>query len=139
VTAPIMGGDGMNDPAYITGAGAAAQGSLASTVGVPVGQLLQGPSFLAAYSAAGFTTSPSSYGPYAYDAANAVIDALAKTLGGRTSLPSDLRTKMVRAIQATSRTGVTGHIAFDRYGDPASPTFTLYRVAGTPLAWTPVP
>jgi branched-chain amino acid transport system substrate-binding protein len=139
LTVPIMGGDGMNDPAYITGAGAAAQGTLASTVGTPVDQLAQGPSYLAAYHAAGFTTSPSSYGPYAYDAANAVIAALAKTLKGRTSLPAGLRKQMVGAIQATSRTGITGHLAFNKYGDVVDPSFTLYRVVGTPLAWTPVP
>ena len=31
---------------------------------------------------------------------------------------------------------VTGTIAFDRYGDTTDPRFTLYRVEGTPLAWT---
>ena len=88
LTVPLMGGDGMNDPSYITGAGAAAAGSYASGVGVPLAQLPGAAKFLAEYKAAGFTTQPSDYGPYAYDAANAVIATLQKALKGKTSLPS---------------------------------------------------
>jgi hypothetical protein len=33
---------------------------------------------------------------------------------------------------------VTGPIEFDKYGDVVDPTFTLYKVTGTPPQWTPV-
>jgi branched-chain amino acid transport system substrate-binding protein len=138
LTAPLMGGDGMNDPAYITGAGQSAAGSYASGVGVPLAQLPGAKKFTAAYGRAGFTSQPTDYGPYAYDAANAVIAVLKPLLVGRSSLPPDLRAKVIRGIQQTKRTGVTGPIAFDRFGDVVGATFTLYQVKGTPLAWVEV-
>ena len=128
----------MNDPSYITGAGAASAGSYASGVGVPLAQLPGAAKFLAAYKAAGFTTQPSDYGPYAYDAANAVIATLQKALKGKKSLPSGIRASVVKDLQATKQTGVTGTIQFDQYGDIVAATFTLYKVDGSPLAWTPV-
>jgi len=133
---PIMGGDGINDPAYIVGAGPDAKGTYASGVGVPLAEHPGSAAYQAAYQAAGFTTRPSDYGPYAYDAANAVIAGLAKELKNQDSVPSDLRRNLVADLQKTKRTGVTGKISFDAYGDPRSPRFTLYRVDGTPLAWT---
>ena len=138
LTMPLMGGDGMNDAAYITGAGAASTGSYASGVGVPVAQLPGAAKFIADYKAAGFTTQPSDYGPYAYDAANAAIASLQKALKGKQSLPSGIRTQVVKDLQQTKQTGVTGTIQFDQYGDITAATFTLYKVAGSPLAWTPV-
>jgi branched-chain amino acid transport system substrate-binding protein len=138
LTMPLMGGDGMNDPAFISGAGAASAGSYASGVGVPVAQLPGAAKFIADYKAAGFTTQPSDYGPYAYDAANAVIATLEKTLKGKQSLPSGVRKQVVRGLQGTKQQGVTGAIQFDQYGDIIGAGFTLYQVAGSPLAWTPV-
>jgi branched-chain amino acid transport system substrate-binding protein len=136
VTAPLMGGDGMNDPAYISGAGPSAAGSYASGVGVPLNTIPGASQFLAAYQAQSYTDPPSDYGPYAYDAANAVIALLGPALKGRTSVPSNLRSKVVKGVQRTDMTGVTGTVSFDRYGDTKSPAFTLYKVEGTPPAWT---
>ena len=92
--------------------------------------------FRAAYEAAGYTAAPTDYGPYAYDATNIVIAALRTPLAGKQKLPTGIRKQVVRGVQATDTTGVTGPIAFDRYGDTTNPRFTLYRVQGTPLAWT---
>ncbi|HXY92355.1 MAG TPA: branched-chain amino acid ABC transporter substrate-binding protein [Acidimicrobiia bacterium] len=139
LTVPVMGGDGMNDPAYISGAGAAAAGSYASGVGAPLATLPGANEFLAAYNQAGFTSAPTDYGPDAYDAANAVLAALKPVLQGKQSLPSNTRASVVSGLQKTHTTGVTGDISFDSYGDRVDPTFTLYTVAGSPLAWTPVP
>ena len=139
IGAPLMGGDGMNDPAFITGAGAAAAGSYASGVGRPLASLPGATTFLDAYEAKGFDTAPSDYGPYAYDATNAVVAALKPVLRGKSSLPANVRARVVAGLQKTNRTGVTGEVRFDRYGDTRNPTFTLYKVEGTPLAWTPVP
>ncbi len=138
LTAPMMGGDGMNDPAYITGAAAAAAGTYASGVGVPLARLAGSAAWLASYRAAGFTSAPTDYGPYAYDAANLVIGQLVKSMRGRSSLPTDLRAQVVRHLGRVSTAGITGHLEFDRYGDATQPSFTLYRVQGTPPAWTAV-
>ena len=138
ITVPLMGGDGINDPAFITSAGPAAQGSYASGVGLPLAEIPGGEKFSAAYKAAGFKTEPSDYGPYAYDATNAVIAALSKPLAGKRKLPSDIRAQVVARLQATDANGVTGPVAFDAYGDTLNARFTQYRVEGTPLAWTPL-
>jgi branched-chain amino acid transport system substrate-binding protein len=138
LTVPLMGGDGINDPEYITGAGPAADGSYASGVGVPIETLPGADEFLAAYSAAGFTTDPTDYGPYAYDAANVVIDALKPLLAGAKSIPSGTRAKVVAGVQRADSTGLTGQVEFDAYGDVLAPRFTLYRVAGSPAAWVAV-
>lgn len=135
LTAPLMGGDGINDPAYVTGAGAASAGSYASGVGVPLETLAGADEFLAAYGAAGYKSDPTDYGPYAYDAANTVTAALAPLLAGKKAVAGDVRSKLVTAIQATDRVGLTGRIQFDAYGDTRDPQFTLSKVAGSPLAW----
>ena len=83
VTVPLMGGDGINDAEYITGAGPAAEGTYASGVGVPLLTLPGAADFRAAYAAAGYTAAPTDYGPYAYDATNVVIAALAHTARGQ--------------------------------------------------------
>jgi hypothetical protein len=44
---------------------------------------------------------------------------------------------VVKGLQQADATGVTGPVSFDRYGDTKNPEFTLYTVAGSPLAWTP--
>jgi branched-chain amino acid transport system substrate-binding protein len=136
ITAPLMGGDGMNDPAFITGAGPAAAGSYASGVGIPIAKLPGATEFRAAYAAAGFKAEPTDYGPYAYDATNLVIAALRTPLSGKQTLPSSIRKEVVTRLQGTDATGVTGAIVFDRFGDTRDARFTLYRVGGTPLAWT---
>ena len=136
IKAPLMGGDGMNDPAYISGAGAAAAGTLASGVGIPLSTLPGGATWQYAYKQAGFTTAPSDYGPYAYDAANLVLASLAKELKGKSKIPGGLRATVVRDLQRTHAKGLTGSIAFDAFGDVKNPVFTLYRVAGA--AFTPI-
>jgi branched-chain amino acid transport system substrate-binding protein len=139
INAPLMGGDGMNDPAYITGAGPSATGSFASGVGAPLNTIPGASEFLGAYQAQSFANPPTDYGPYAYDGTNAVLAVLARTLKGKSALPSDVRAKVVKGLQGVDATGVTGAISFDRYGDTKSPAFTLYKVEGSPAAWTPVP
>jgi branched-chain amino acid transport system substrate-binding protein len=135
---PLMGGDGVKDPDYIVDAGEASAGSYASTVGLPIANLPGSERFQAAYAAAGFDADPTDFGPYAYDAANDIIAALRTALTGKRRLPANVRTLVREGIQDGSTTGVTGPISFDEFGDATAPTFTLYRVQGTPLAWEPV-
>lgn len=132
ITVPVMGGDGMKDDALITEAGANAEGTFASSVGVPVGNLASAQGFLAAYEAAGFNEAPSDYGPYAYDAARAVITALSTALAGVTE-PSAARSGVIKALAGVGFDGATGSVAFDVFGDPVAPSFTLYRVVDS--AW----
>ena len=135
LTVPMMGGDGVKDNAFISSAGDDAKGTYASSVGVPLREQPGAKKFLAAYRAARYDAPPSDFGPYAYDAANLVLASLAKELNGKTTLPDDIRSKVVSDLQSSKDTGVTGKVAFDKYGDAVAPKFTLYRVAGSPPRW----
>jgi len=136
---PIMGGDGIKDPAYISGSGVPSKGDFASTVGVPAAKLKTATKFFAAYKKAKFDTGPTDYGPYAYDAANLIIAATKKLLAGNGTIPADARQQVVAALQAAHSKGATGPIAFDAFGDTKNRVFTLYRVQKTNhgLDWVP--
>jgi branched-chain amino acid transport system substrate-binding protein len=127
---PLMGGDGIKDPAFITDAGPAAKGSFASSVGSPAASLKTAKAFLAAYKKARFDAPSTDFGPYAYDAANIVIAAAKKVLAGQDAIPADAREQVVAAIQATKTDGASGPVGFDQYGDTTHRVFTLYRVSG---------
>ena len=137
---PLVGGDGIKDDAYISDAGAASKGTLASTVGTPLASLKTAKRFLAAYKKAGFDTGPTDYGPYAYDAANLLVGAAARVLDGQSSIPTDARTTVVSKVQAAKGKGASGPLGFDQFGDTTHSVFTLYRVSGPKqnLVWLPL-
>ncbi len=136
LSAPLMGGDGIKDDAYIEAAGANAEGDIASSIGAPLDQLESAADYAAAYEAAGYGDPPSVFGPYAYDSANVIIDAAAKALKGKTAVNKKARAAVVKSVQATDTEGITGRIAFDEYGDTVTKVFTIYKVTGG--AWVPV-
>ena len=135
LTIPLMGGDGMFDPAFISGAGASAAGSYASSVGLAFDQDSAILAFTSLYRTEGFADPASDYGVYAYDATKAVISVLEKPLTGKTKLPPGIRRTVVRELQGSRRIGLTGKVGWDDYGDTNEPRFTLYRVEGTPPEW----
>lgn len=120
LTVPLMGSDGIKDPAYITAAGPGSAGDFASSLGAPPASLPGGPAFLAAYQSAGFAEPPSDFGAYAYDAANLIIEAV-----GRQGVD---RARVIDDVQAVNTTGVTGRLAFDNFGDTLNKVVTIYRV-----------
>lgn len=137
---PLVGGDGIKDDAYITEAGAASKGTLASTVGTPLASLKTAKRFLALYKKGGFDTGPTDYGPYAYDAANLLIATAAGALDGQTTIPPDARATVASGMQEAEGKGATGRLEFDEFGDTLNDVFTLYRVSGPKknLVWAPV-
>ena len=136
LSAPLMGGDGIKDDAYIEAAGADAEGDIASSIGAPIDELESAADYAAAYEAAGFDDPPSVFGPYAYDATNVIIDAAAKALKGKSAVNKKARAAVVKSVQATDTEGITGRVAFDEYGDTVTKVFTIYQVTGG--AWVPV-
>ena len=126
---PLMGGDGIYDPSYITLAGSASNGDLATSVGAPVETLASASSFVAAYKAAGYKDPMGAYGAQSYDAANAIINALKTSLAKATDAKS-ARAATVTAMSSVSFDGATGKIAFDKYGDAVSKVITVYKVTG---------
>lgn len=136
VTVPMMGGDGVFDQQFIT-TNTHAEGDLATNIGVPAEGLPGGESFLADYRTAGYPEPAGAYGPYAYDAAWTVIEAVKAVVaanGG--TLPAAARAKMPQAVAGLGFDGVTGRVAFDEYGDTLNRRLTVYAVKGG--SWTTV-
>jgi len=122
---PLLLGDGACEEAFI----AAAAGSAANmhcTVGEPgVERLPQGRAFAARYRKR-FGVEPTVYAPYAYDAVQAIAQAL--RVAGDTEPQA-----VVEALRAVNLQGVTGPIAFDRRGDLVDAPFSVFRTDGKRL------
>jgi branched-chain amino acid transport system substrate-binding protein len=126
---PLMGGDGIFDPKYITLAGKTSDNDLATSVGAPVDTLESAKKFVADYNAQNYKEPYAAYGGYSYDAANAIINALKTSLKDAKDVES-ARQATVDAMSKVSFDGVTGKVAFDQYGDTTSKVLTVYKVAG---------
>lgn len=132
---PLMGGDGIYSGEFVKLAGSTATGDLATSVGAPTDQLESAKAFVAAYDKGGYADPYEAYGAYAYDAANAIINALKVSLKDAASAEA-ARQGTVTAMSSVSFDGVTGKVAFDEYGDTTSRVLTVYQVKDG--AWTPV-
>ncbi len=126
---PLMGGDGIYDPKYITLAGKTSDNDLATSVGAPVDTLDSAKKFVADYNAQGYKDPYAAYGGYSFDAANSIINALKTSLKDASDAES-ARQATVDAMSNVSFDGVTGKVAFDQYGDTTSKVLTVYKVAG---------
>jgi len=138
---PLMGGDGIFDPKFIQlGGGAGSAGDLSTSVGAPTDQLPAGKKFLADYEKAGFKEPSAAYGAYSFDAANAIINALKVSLKDAKDVVS-ARQATIDALGKVSFDGVTGKVAFDKFGDSTTRVLTVYKVdaakADAPK-WIPV-
>lgn len=137
VNIPLMGGDGMYSDTYIKTAGKAAEGDLATSVGVPVDTLPAAKDFISTYKSKGYPGDYGTYGGYSYDAATAIINGVKAVMdanGGK--LPSDARAKVVDAVQKADFDGIAGHVSFDQYGDTTNKQLTVYQVKNG--KWTAV-
>ncbi|MGW7664153.1 bifunctional serine/threonine-protein kinase/ABC transporter substrate-binding protein [Streptomyces sp. NPDC054756] len=136
VDVPLMGGDGIYDQQYLT-SGPEVDGDLAVNIGVPAEQQAKGADFLARYRKAGYAEAAGWYGPYAYDAAWSIVEAvkaLVKANDG--TLPGDVRARMPEAVSRLTFDGVTGRVAFDGYGDTRNRRLTVTSVESG--RWTSV-
>ncbi|MFF1276144.1 branched-chain amino acid ABC transporter substrate-binding protein [Streptomyces marokkonensis] len=134
---PLVGGDGIYDPTFISLAGKGSDGDLATSVGVPLDQLDSAKKFTADYKAAGYKEDFAAYGGYSYDAAWSIIEAVKKVVDANDGkLPDDARAKVVEAMSGVSFDGVTGKVAYDEFGDTTNKQLTVYAVKNG--AWEPV-
>ncbi|MFF6775040.1 branched-chain amino acid ABC transporter substrate-binding protein [Streptomyces sp. NPDC012637] len=128
---PVMGGDGIYDPAFISASGEANEGDLATSIGYPVEKLPTAKKFIEDYKAAGYKDPYAAYGGYSYDAGWAIIQAVKAVVqanGGK--VPTDARAKVTEALGKVSFDGVTGKVSFDEYGDTTNKQLTVYKVEG---------
>jgi branched-chain amino acid transport system substrate-binding protein len=112
-------------PDLIEAAGPAARGMYLSVYGVPNGELPPpGKRFLEEFEAtrAG-EPSPSYSAAYAAQAAEILLDAIARSDGTRSSVTEELR-------RTTVEDGILGDIRFDEHGDLVEGPFTIFRVVG---------
>ncbi|MFC4030411.1 branched-chain amino acid ABC transporter substrate-binding protein [Streptomyces polygonati] len=128
---PLMGGDGIFSDTYIQVAGAASEGDLATSVGVPVTTLPAAKDFIATYKANNYPGDYGTYGGYSYDAATAIIKAVKTVMdanGGKLPASSVAREKLIDAVQKSDFDGIAGHVSFDQYGDTTNKQLTVYQV-----------
>jgi branched-chain amino acid transport system substrate-binding protein len=132
---PLMGGDGIYASDFFKGAGDKGEGTLATSIGEPVSELESAKQFVTDYEGAGFKESYSAYGAQSFDAANIIIQGLAKALPNAQSVEA-ARPEIVKTVGATSGfKGVTGEHTFDEYGDTSNRALTVYKATGK--EWTP--
>ncbi|WP_460399402.1 branched-chain amino acid ABC transporter substrate-binding protein [Actinophytocola sediminis] len=121
---PVMGGDGIFNDAYLTSGGK--NGDLATSVGAPVEDLDSAQAFAKAYEKAGYQEDIGAYGAFAYDAANAIIGALATTVG-EDKWSTSMREQLVANAAEYEGDGATGKVSFDEFGDTRNHVLTVYE------------
>ncbi|MGP9021414.1 branched-chain amino acid ABC transporter substrate-binding protein [Streptomyces sp. BR1] len=124
---PLFGGDGIYSDTFISTAGKAAEGDLATSVGVPVDTLDAAKTFIQTYKDKKYPGDYGTYGGYSYDAATAIIKAVGNVVKDG-KVPSDARQKIVDEVQKAQFQGIAGAVAFDQYGDTTNKQLTVYQV-----------
>ena len=114
-----LGGDGIYSPKFIELAGKSAEGSKASSPGLPLEKMPGGAEFKKKYEAK--YGQIQLYEPFAYDAANILIDAMKRA--GSTE-PN----KYLPEMGKTNYTGVIGTVSFDEKGDIKNGPVSVYEV-----------
>jgi branched-chain amino acid transport system substrate-binding protein len=120
VDAKFLSGDGSQDAEFLKLAGDAAEGAYASSPGVPLDKMPGGKAFSDKYKGK-YNMEIQIYAPYAYDAANIIIEAMKKA---GSSDPA----KYLPALAGITYKGVTGNITFDEKGDIKGGSISLYQV-----------
>ncbi len=127
VKARFLAGDGAQSPEFIKLAGAAAEGVVASSPGLPLDKMPGGKGFTERFNAK--YGQIQIYAPYAYDATMTLVEAMVKA---NSTEPA----KYLPELAKIQRQGVTGPIAFDEKGDLRNGPITLYVVKES--KWDPL-
>ncbi|MCD2197701.1 branched-chain amino acid ABC transporter substrate-binding protein [Actinomycetospora endophytica] len=127
---PLMGGDGIVNPDYVTAGGRS--GDLGTSVGPPTETLPGAKGFIDAYRTAGYRESYGQYGAFSFDAANVVMTSVAGVIDARGDgeWSTGLRPAVDQAVQSYDGDGITGPISFDRFGDVGTDAVTVYQLVG---------
>ena len=119
IRAQFQGTSGIKSDTFNETAGPSAEGTLAFVEGAPTEKLPGGKRFLEAYAKAGFKEPSEAYGPFAYVAANLVIDAIEEVGPDRAKVAAKLkRTKNGNTI--------IGPVEFDDHGQNTVPLISKY-------------
>lgn len=115
---PMVTGDGVYDPTFISIAGTAAEGTYVTFGREPAG-LASAKSFLEKYKARYGESGP--YSIYAYDAANIILTAISRT-------GSVEGAKIADYISKNTFAGAFGDISFDKNGDVTQAPYVIWQV-----------
>lgn len=116
----MTGSNGAADKQFLDFAGNSAGGALSIEPGIPPEKMPQWKQFAQAYAQRG-NAPMSTFAPYVYDAAQALVAAL-KAAG--TPDPG----KVAQALHKLHLQGLTGRLAFDDQGNLLDPGYTIYEV-----------
>ena len=133
VTATFVGPQSIVSDALLNGS--ARDGDVITDVGAAPALLPAAATFASAYQAAGFREPPAHYGTLTYDAATVLVAAI----GALTTVgPWDpaRRPELVRAVQDTDMAGLTGRLAFNKFGEAKYPVYTINEVRSRSLVPT---
>ena len=121
INATLIGPDMIHSDEMLKIAGAAAEGSLASSGGSPLDKMPGGQKYVDRYQKR-FNAPVELYSPYAYDGTMAVLNAM------KTADSTDPH-KYLDALKATKMAGVTtNELAYDEHGDLKYGGVTVYKV-----------
>ena len=122
-----FGGNGVKSSVFVDGAGAAGEGWFFTCGCSDATVAPAAKSFTAAYKTA-FNTDPSTYSPEAFDATNAMIDAI-KT-AAKSGTPT--RQTVLDAVNKLNYKGITTTVKFDKTGevDASAVTVNLFTEKG---------
>jgi branched-chain amino acid transport system substrate-binding protein len=121
VNAQLVGTSGIVSDDFIKGVGPLAEGTLAFREGAPAERLPGGKTFLQKYTEAGYTNPPEAYGPFAFAAADLLVDTIEKAGPNRKKIMSELR-------KVKSYDSIVGPITFDDHGQNTVAAITKYVV-----------
>lgn len=124
---PVIGGEMLFTPDYITLAGSTCEGDIATALGLPIEDQPQGPAFLEKFKAK-FNKAPEAYDTYSYDSAMIIGKAVLSA--------GTVRADVAKAIRSIKYSGVTGDISFDSKGDNNQQVISAYKVVGG--KWEPI-
>jgi len=118
--AAFLSGDGCQTKQFLTLAGEEGEGAYASSPGVPLANMPDGPAFTEKYTKV-FNQEIQLYAPYAYDATNTLIAAMVQA----DSFDAAVYLPVLAKIQ---HQGVSAHVQFDEKGDIKGGGISLYKV-----------
>ncbi|WP_175777851.1 branched-chain amino acid ABC transporter substrate-binding protein [Burkholderia anthina] len=127
--ATIASGEMSKTEDFIKIAGPAADGVIVSLAGLPLDKMPGGAGFTKRYKAK-FGIEPTTYAPYTYDGAMAMMQAMQKANSSDPAV-------YLPVLAKTDMKGVTSeHFAYDKYGDLRDAIITVYKCESG--KWNPV-
>ncbi|MEI6703553.1 MAG: branched-chain amino acid ABC transporter substrate-binding protein, partial [Deltaproteobacteria bacterium] len=121
INAQFQGTSGIKSDAYIEGLGALAEGTLCFTEGAPIEKLPGGKFFTSKYSQHKYDSPSEAYGPFAFVAANLILDAIEKVGPNRRKVRDELN-------KTKDADTVVGKVSFDDHRQNIVPLITKYVV-----------